>query len=62
MFRLCSIYINNVARHLKMEKVDLNSDLHIHIGEEGHDCQTVSVFDLEMINCRMSYQVTFVLT
>ena len=55
------IYINNAARRLKMENVDL--DLHgyfdlycaldIYIGEEGHDCDTVSVLDLEMMNCRV---------
>ena len=56
------IYINNVARHLKMEKVDLNSDLHIHIGEEGHDCQTVSVLDLEVINCIISSYIRPYLT
>ena len=53
------IYINNVARHLKMEKVDLNFDyeLHIYIGEQGHDSDTVSVFELVMINCRVFYWV-----
>ena len=52
------IYINNAARHLKMENVDLEViDLDIYIGEQGHDCQTVSVFELEMINCRMSGRI-----
>ena len=51
---IITLYINNVARRLKMENVDLNSILIIYIGEEGHDCQTVSVLDLEVINCRVS--------
>ena len=47
-----SIDINNAARRLNMENVDLDVDVNIYIGEEG---QTVSVFELEMINCRMSF-------
>ena len=56
------ISINNAARRLKMENVDLNSDLYISIGEEGHDCQTVSLLELEMINCRVSGQIRPYLT
>ena len=54
------IYINNAARRLKMENVDLDvynmhiSIGHIYIGEQGHDSETVSIFELEMINCRVS--------
>ena len=47
------IYINNAARCLKVENVDLNSDLDIYFGGQLHDFQTVSVFELEMINCRV---------
>ena len=48
------MWINNAARCLKMENVDLNSDFDIYIGQKGHAFQTVSVFELEVINCRMS--------
>ena len=52
------IYINNAARRLKMENVELDVYFsHIHIAEKGNDCQTVSVFELEMINCRMSIKL-----
>ena len=49
------IYINNVARRIKMENVDLDVNVNINIEEEGHDCQTVSVYELEMINCRIGF-------
>ena len=46
-----------------MENVDLNSYLDIHIGNKWHDCDTVSVFELEMINCwvftRIKLHLTF---
>ena len=60
--RCIAMYINNAARCLKMENVDVglyftthlvNQGLKIYIGEAGHDCQTISVFELEMINCRV---------
>ena len=62
--RSLHIYINNAARRLKMENVDLNFDyiLDIYIGEEGHDFQTVSVFELDVINCRMSTKISLYLT
>ena len=53
------IFINNAERRLKMENVELNViNIQIGIGEKGHDCQTVSVFELEMINCRMRPSIT----
>ena len=49
------MYINNAARHLKMENVDLSVEYVRFISTgEVQDCQTVSVFELEVINCRMS--------
>ena len=59
------IYINNAARRLKMENVDLHVSYHgpyIYIGEEEHDFQTVSVLELEMINCRVSADIPLGLT
>ena len=47
------VSINNAARRLKMENVDFNSELGIYFGKEWHDCETVSVFELEMIYCRV---------
>ena len=53
------IGINNAAKRLKMENVDLDVFvlLHIYIGEKGHDSDTVSVFELEVINCRVSVDI-----
>ena len=62
--RYLQIYVkSNVARHLKMENIDLGVHyyLDIYIGEEGHDFQTVSVFELDVINCRMSASMKFYL-
>ena len=59
---LIRIYINNVARRLKMENVDFNSNLGIYFWKEGHDCKTVSVFELEMIYCRVFTFIWFDLT
>ena len=56
------IGINNAARCLQMENVDLDVYISIVIGKEGHDCQTVSVFELEMINCRVSAKIPLHLT
>ena len=52
------MYINKAARHLKMENVDL-SVKYVRIISTGEvqDCQTVSVFELEVINCRMSTDI-----
>ena len=49
------MYINNTARHLKMENVDLSVEYGVRIisGGNEQDCQTVSVFELEVINCRV---------
>ena len=54
-----TIHINNAVRRLKMENVDLEIYFHyeILIGEEGHDFQIVSVFELDVINCRMSASI-----
>ena len=53
-----NMYINNAARQLKMENVELDVYFsRIHIAEKGNDCQTVSVFELEMVNCRMPIQL-----
>ena len=52
------MYINNAARHLKMENVDLSVEyVRIISTDEGQDCQTVNVFELEVINCRMSTDI-----
>ena len=51
-----NIYINSAARHLKMENVDLRLG-EISIGKEGQDFHTVSVFELEAINCRVSAKI-----
>ena len=57
------MYINNTKRQLKMENVEIEiSAIDIHIGEKGHDCQTVSVFELEMINCGVSINIVPYLT
>ena len=63
--RYLQIYVkSNVARCLKMENVDLDVRYgpNIYIGEEGHDWQKVSVFELEMINCRVSGHIEPYLT
>ena len=52
------MYINNAARHLKMDNVDLSVEYVRFISTgEVQDCQTVSVFELEVINCRMSTDI-----
>ena len=60
--RFMSIFINNVARHLKVEAHLCAHVLHIYIGQKGHDCQKASVFDLEIINCRVSGHIAPYLT
>ena len=52
------MYINNAARHLKMENVDISVEyVRIISTGEVQNCQTVSVFELEVINCRMSTDI-----
>ena len=43
-------------------EIDINYYLHIDIGEEGQDFLTVSIFELEMINCRVSGYIAPYLT
>ena len=54
-----TMYIINAARQLKMENVDLSIEygVKIYIGEKGHDFQTITLFQLEMLNCRMSGEI-----
>ena len=49
------IHIDIVARHLKMENVDLSVEYGVRIfsGMKVQDIQTVSVFELDVINCRV---------
>ena len=49
-----NLNINTAARRLKMENVYLGifNDLEIYIGKEAHDCETVSVFELEDWACK----------
>ena len=60
------IYIINAARRLRMKNVDsdlsISDYIDIYIGEKGHNYQTLSVFELEMINCRLSGQIRLFLT
>ena len=59
MLNFIDIVINKAARRLKMENVDLDVDVdvNIYIGEEWHDCKSVSVLELEMINSRVFAEI-----